>query len=108
MERWDLYWADVPFEDDPSQKKLRPVVIMRDMVVYVLTLKVTSHDKRENDPYEYELLEWQEAGLYEPSVVRIKLSQLKPEAFHGRIGRLSAADIAGLLMIIKLYQNKNK
>ena len=40
MNRWDVYWADVPFEEDALQGKRRPVVIASDRTVYVL--RVTS------------------------------------------------------------------
>lgn len=36
MNRWDVYWAEVPFEEDPSQRKTRPVIIANDKVAYVL------------------------------------------------------------------------
>ena len=30
MKRWDIYWADVPYEEDPSISKKRPVIIAKD------------------------------------------------------------------------------
>lgn len=94
MRRWDVYWADVPYEEDPSQSKVRPVIIARDASpAYVLTLKVTSQDARENDPGDFPITYWQAAGLTEPSVVRIlKISQLTPDKFGDYIGRIQAAD----------------
>ena len=50
MNRWDVYWADVPFEEDALQGKRRPVVIASDRTVYVLVLRVTSHAARLDDP----------------------------------------------------------
>ena len=39
MNRWDVYWADMPFEEDAAQVKRCPVVIAKDAIVYVLTLR---------------------------------------------------------------------
>ena len=55
MNRWDVYWADVPFEEDALQCKRRPVVIASDRTVYVLVLRVTSHAARLDGPYDYAL-----------------------------------------------------
>lgn len=94
MNRWDVYWAEVPFEEDPSQSKRRPVVIAKDNTLYVLTLRVTSQAARANDPYDVPLLHWQYANLTQPSVVRVKkIAQLKPQYVFDRIGRLHPADI---------------
>ena len=40
MNRWDVYWADVPFEEDALRGKRRPVVIASDRTVYVLVLRL--------------------------------------------------------------------
>ena len=94
MKRWDVYWADVPYEDDPAQSKRRPVVIAKDNTLYVLTLRVTSKGPRENDQYDVVLTQWQFANLAQPSVVRVrKIAQIGPERVFERIGRLHPADI---------------
>ena len=105
MNRWDVYWADVPFEDDPTQGKCRPVIIAKDAAVYVLTLRVTTHSPREYDPYDYQLTEWQFANLPSPSVVRIrKIAQLSPEKIHDYIGRLHPADQLGIQIKMDEYR----
>ena len=88
MNRGDVYWADVPFEEDVLQGKRRPVVIASDRTVYVVVLRVTSHAARLDDPYDYALQEWRFAGLTKESVVRVrKIAQLRPEAIGEYIGR---------------------
>ncbi|MDO4389139.1 MAG: type II toxin-antitoxin system PemK/MazF family toxin [Eubacteriales bacterium] len=107
MNRWDVYWAEVPFEEDPSQRKTRPVIIAQDRTVYVLTLRVTSHDPRENDPYDYPLQEWKSAGLSRPSVVRIrKMAQLSPEQIGTYIGRLHPVDMVGIQIRMQAYRKE--
>ena len=98
MNRWDVYWADFPYEEDPAQLKRRPVVVAYDNTVYTIGMRVTSQPPRAYDPYDYPLKYWQEAGLSEASVVRVrKLAQLKPDAIHDRIGRLADADIIEII-----------
>lgn len=103
MNRWDVYWADAPFEDDPELEKRRPVIIAKDGMVYVLVLRVTSHSARDNT--DYALVEWQYAGLDRPSVVRIrKIAQLNPDKIYGYIGKLHALDIVEIQKRMKAYQ----
>lgn len=90
MRRWDIYLANVPFEDTP-ESKVRPVVILEDGVVFVDCLKMTSQPPRQG---EYVLQKWGEAGLRKPTTVRIsKRLELGPDAFLKRIGSLHPIDI---------------
>lgn len=105
MKRWDLYWANVPYEDDPEQSKTRPVIIANDLCVYVLVLRVTTHAARECDRFDYPLLYWDYAGLKRPSVVRIsKLAKLRPEEIGDYIGSLRSADIQEIQHRMMLYK----
>lgn len=109
MRRWEIYWANVPFFDDPSRKKRRPVIIANNQTVYVLALNVTSHEVREWDPYDYEIVYWKEANLPVPSVVRVRmLSQLKPEDIHERIGELQISDIVAIGRLMKRFLDNRK
>ena len=104
MKRWEVYWADFPYEDIPGQGKRRPVVITQDKEVYVLTLKVTSQQARANDPYDYPLRYWQEANLPSASVVRVsKLAKLRPEAIKDYIGQLQPFDILRIQTLMRQY-----
>lgn len=88
--KWEIYLADVPFEDMP-QSKVRPVIVLEDSVLVVDCLKMTSQPPR---PGEYVLKEWKAAGLLKPTTVRIsKRLALKPCLFRKRIGSLQLADI---------------
>lgn len=102
-EAWDIWWADVYFEDHPSQKKRRPVVVLEDDGLCILSLKVTTHGPRSFDPCDYELQYWKEAGLAFPSVVRVAhVAYLREDDFHEKLGRLENADILGLQYKIQL------
>lgn len=101
--RWDIWEADVPFEDKNRSKK-RPVVILSEKEAIVLSLKMTSHEPRYKKlEGEYELLKWKEAGLIKPTVVQCsKLLRLDKDAITDKkYGRLLAADIIGLTQMLK-------
>lgn len=90
MTPWDVYIANVPFEDLP-QSKPRPVVILADSVLVVDCLKMTSQPPRRG---EYALQKWREAGLLKPTTVRIsKRLLLNHSALLKRIGALHPIDI---------------
>lgn len=90
MTKWDVYIANVPFEDLP-QKKVRPVVILENSVIVINCLKLTSQVPRNG---EYSLQRWKEAGLAKPTVVRIsKRLALDPNNLIKRIGTLHPIDI---------------
>lgn len=99
MRKWDVYLANVPFEDLPESKK-RPVIILGDSVVAVDCLKMTGHPPRRR---EYQLKRWQEAGLMKPTTVRVsKRLCLSPDAFLKKLGSLHPIDILELQRILSL------
>lgn len=104
MNRWDVYWADFPFEETSGSKE-RPIVICTDTAEYVLALRVTSHTARANSKYDYVLAFWAEAGLAKESVVRIdKIAQLEHSAIGEYIGRIQDADIVEIRKIMNRYK----
>ena len=89
MNQWDIYLANVPFEDLP-ETKIRPVLILDAACVAIDCLKMTSHAPRSG---EYALKHWQEAGLHKPTTVRLsKRLELESEAFLKRLGTLHIMD----------------
>lgn len=96
---WEVWLAAVRFEDSP-QVKNRPVVVTSSGDVYILALKVTSHDPR-GGWGEYALQYWQSAGLRKPSTVRIgkRLRLQKSDMVH-RIGALHPLDVLNIQSII--------
>lgn len=91
MTKWDVYIADVPFEDI-MESKVRPVVIVDDSIVATIDcIKLTSHPPRSG---EYALKYWKEAGLHKPTTVRLsKVLSLSPTNLKTRIGSLHIVDI---------------
>ena len=90
--RWDIWIAKVKYEDS-EEVKVRPVLIVNGMERCVLSLKITSHTPRESFDGEYQVVEWEKAGLIKPSTIRIgKRIILPEEAFIKKIGRLTDID----------------
>lgn len=90
VRKWDVYLANVPFEDLPVSKP-RPVIILNDMTIVVLCIKMTGQPPRSG---EYVLREWKKAGLRKQTTVRVsKVLKLKPGAFIKRLGALQPIDI---------------
>ena len=92
---WDIWYADVKFEDNDEVKE-RPVIIIRPDEVYVLSVPITSTPER--DVWgEYDITMWASAGLDHPSTARLsKIVHLKRRAFSRRIGRLAAYDVINI------------
>lgn len=108
MNKWDVWIADVYFEDDPTQSKQRPVVIVSLEPTVCISLKITSHKKRDCKG-EYEIIEWVFAGLNCPSVIRAsKICRLKDSDFSRRIGHLHPVDIKNLNNILSILYPKNQ
>lgn len=106
MNRWEIWEADVPFEDKKGHKK-RPVLILSEKDMMVFSLKMTSHDARYKMlEGEYEIMKWKEAGLAKPTVIQCsKRLKLCKNNFTGKqFGRLSALDIVGIQAILR-YMN---
>lgn len=98
MKKWEVYWAYVKFEEIVGGKR-RPVLVIDDAPsVTVICLKMTGQAAR---PGEYSLIKWKEAGLKEPTVVRIsKRLELKSADLRDKIGTLELVDIANLKKMI--------
>ena len=103
MKRWEIWEADVPFAEKRGSKR-RPVVVLSQDEVFVISLKMTSHKARYDSlEGEYELMKWKEAGLSKPTVVQCSRKlKLDASCFTGKqYGRLNATDIIGLQAMLK-------
>ncbi len=95
---WDVWLADVHFEEI-NQSKKRPVLILNDSTVVVYALKMTSHDVRTG---EYPLKRWKEAGLDRPTVVRIgKKLQLSSKDMIRKFGQIHPVDRVEIMKKLK-------
>jgi len=94
-ESGDIVLTIFPFADQRSEKK-RPVVIVsseslhRDRQEYI-GLMITSHSAR--DEWDVEVVNWQQASLLFPSVVRVsKVFGLEQSIITRRLGIMAHQD----------------
>lgn len=100
--KWDIWLARVPFEEDRRRYKKRPVLVLDEDEAIVLSFKITSHSARTSYQGEYTILHWREAGLAKPSVIRCsQLLRLRKRAFIKGLSKLQPDDIAGVHEIVK-------
>ena len=89
----DVVICKFPFDDKPGKIKVRPAVVIdinaRGLVV--LVLKVTSRPPK--NKYDYELANWDLAGLHKESTVRSNKEELiLRNDIAKRIGSLTTKD----------------
>lgn len=91
----EVWLAKFPFEEDPSKFKMRPVVVLdKDNVVGILSVKVTTHEPRKSDPYDTDIVYWDEAGLRVASTARVsKTMRLDESRFKFQLGNLRLEDL---------------
>ncbi len=101
LNKWDIWLAKVAFEDAPDIIKKRPVLILDDMKCLVLSLKITSHSPRGHYKDEYQIIEWEKAGLLKPSTLRISKKLLLPkDSFLTKLGELQPIDKKNVINIL--------
>lgn len=94
----DIVDAYVYYEDDPTNGKIRPVLVISPEESFVLSLKMTSHAPRQEFPGEYQVVRWMQAGLRKPTTVRIsKLLKVRYEDLIKIRGRLDETDMFQIL-----------
>lgn len=102
LNRWEVWYVDFPYEENDGRTSVRPVIILNTKEALVLSVKVTSHEKREYDDFDVTLKYWREAGLEKPSVARVsKLMKLSKKSFLSKIGVLHPQDA---MMVQTTYQ----
>ena len=99
IKEWEIWWADVMFEDS-SEHKRRPVLVLNDCEgLLIETVKITSHPKR--DVFDVEINEWKSCGLSKSSTVRLdKVVVLNRNKFISKIGDLSARDKIQIRLVL--------
>lgn len=98
---WEIWLVDVEYQEKIGSKK-RPVVVVSDTQMYILGFMFTSQNPKNYLPGEYQVMNWSEAGLKAPSVIRCSRQlKLQESSLLKRIGVLKANDIIGLQAVIQ-------
>lgn len=101
MNEWEIWLAKVAYEDDPAIYKKRPVLILQSGLAVCLVSKITSHAPRPNYDGEYQISDWQGAGLLRPSTIRLSQRfELKHGYMIRKLGNLQPVDILNVEKIL--------
>lgn len=90
----EVWFVGFPLEEDRTQIINRPVVVLDQDNLGVLSVKITKHAVRSCDPYDTPILYWREANLRLASTARVaKVMNLQPQDFIFKIGELHPDDL---------------
>lgn len=101
----EVWTVEFPFEDNPTQSKIRPCIIIDIDTLEVLSIKVTTHESR--DEYDIPIFKWKEANLIEPSYARVSKSMSIPkESFIKKCGMIADVDFKNISKAFIKYNKK--
>lgn len=98
LNKYDVAIVNFPYEDDPTLSKRRPCLIINKDTAVLLAAKITGKDVR--TAKDYQLINWKEAGLNKPSVVRLDKVADISDFITVKIGHLSEEDIDNVEKIL--------
>ena len=103
IEEWEMWWADVKFDDSDDSKR-RPVLVLNsENAFFIETAKVTTHEPR--DIFDYQIKNLESCGLNKDSTIRLnKKITIEREKMIAKSGKLSKQDI----VFVKLILNRRK
>lgn len=58
MQKGEVWFVEFPLEEDPSITINRPVIVLDENLLGVLSVKITKHSPRSADPYDVPLIYW--------------------------------------------------
>jgi hypothetical protein len=105
----EVWFVEFPLEEDNAITINRPVVVLDESILGVLSVKITKHLPRKKDPYDTPILYWQEANLRLASTARVsKVLLLSPDDFIFKIGDLNEFDLKRIEDMYKKYLEENE
>ncbi|MDR1069008.1 MAG: type II toxin-antitoxin system PemK/MazF family toxin [Clostridiales Family XIII bacterium] len=88
---YSIWWAFVPYADDPARVKKRPVLIIDPRKNIAVCLRMTSKPRKASS--DYIIIHWAEAGLTKPTVINTAYQIiLKHRDLETYIGQLHEQD----------------
>ena len=104
----EVWFVEFPLEEDNSRIINRPVVVLDENTLGVLSVKITKHLPRKEDPYDIPILYWQEANLRLASTARVSKVYLLPQDnFIFKIGNLHEDDLKQIEEMYQKYLEEN-
>lgn len=105
----EVWFVEFPLEEDNSRTINRPVIVLDENTLGVLSVKITKHTPRKEDPYDTPILYWQEANLRLSSTARVsKVTLLSQDSFIFKIGNLHQDDLKRVEMMYQKYLEENE
>jgi len=106
--KWDIWLVDMPYEEGIGSKK-RPALVIDSRQLFILVGKMTSQPPRGNYSYEYELIDWQGAGLQCKTTLRLsKRVRLNSSAFIKKIGTMQPVDQINVRQMLQQILGNNR
>ena len=106
--RGEVWFVEFPLEEDNSQTINRPVIVLDENTLGVLSVKITKHSPSKEDPYDTAIIYWQEANLRLASTVRVsKVFLLAQDNFIFKIGDLHQDDLERVEEMYQKYLEEN-
>ena len=103
IEEWEIWWADVKFDDSDDSKRIPVLVLNSENAFFIETAKVTTHEPR--DIFDYQIKNLESCGLNNDSTIRLnKKITIEREKMIAKSGKLSKQDI----VFVKLILNRRK
>ena len=101
IKEWDIWLAEVLFEDKPDESKIRPVLILgNEDAICIDVAKITSKNKKKRI-FDILIEDYCECGLDKLSTLKLdKKIKLNKGKLHKRIGRLTRKNIIQAKIIL--------
>ena len=94
MKKGEVWFVEFPLEEDPDRILNRPVIVLDENLLCVLSVKITKHKAKIEDPYDIPIIYWDEAGLRLASTARVsKVTLLTKDSFIFKIGDFHKDDL---------------
>ena len=106
--RGEVWFVELPLEKHNSKTINRPVIVLDENTLGVLSVKITKHSPRKEDPYDIPIIYWQEANLRLASTARVsKVFLLSQDSFIFKIGDLHQDDLDRVEGMYQKYLEEN-
>lgn len=108
MNKGEVWFVEFPLEEDPTRIINRPVIVLDENLLGVLSVKITKHKARKEDPYDTPIIYWEEASLRLASTARVsKVTLLSRDSFIFKIGNLHVDDLSRIEDMYKRFLEDN-
>lgn len=108
MNKGEVWFVEFPLEENPERTLNRPVVVLDENLLGVLSVKITKHKVRREDPYNTPIIYWEEASLRLASTARVsKVTLLNKDSFIFKIGDLHKDDLNRIKDMYKKFLSDN-